>query len=161
MNKRTASLGEALTFARQALPSNVDPIDVFLKNGSTVTAIGDLMMIDMASTGVDAAGNYFRVIDPTVAGNLAAAGFYHVVAQEVIAAGKIGRFRLFGDTLLNLATSSATIGAKIGSNGTARTGEVTAPVTLTKIIGRTKIATTTGVVRVFFDGMPPGIAIAA
>jgi hypothetical protein len=162
MLTRIASLAEALVRQKDGFPFNISPIDVKLKNGTaSATAIGDLFMLDTTSTGLDSALNYIQVIAPTVAGNLAAAGQWHLVAQEVIPASGYGRFRLFGDTLLNLATSSATIGSKIGTNGTALTGEVTTIVTLTKIIGLTKVATTTGVVRVFFNGMPPGLAIAA
>lgn len=137
------------------------PGDQVLVNGTGGSvAIGDLVMLDKSSTGVDANGNYTQFIAPTVAGNLAAAGFHHAVVQEAGASLAPVRVRFFGDTLLNLATSSATIGTKIGTNGTAKTGEVTTITTLTKIIGYTKIATTTGVVRVYFDGRPPGMAIA-
>jgi hypothetical protein len=162
MNFRLASEGEALVLADEQYPGIVRGIDCQLKNGTGGALVkGDLVMLDKSSAGVSATtGEYTQVIAPTVAGNLAAAGFFHLVAQEAIASGASGRFRLFGDTILNLATSSATIGSKIGTNGTALTGEVTAIVTLTKVIGMTKIATTTGRVRVFFDGRPPGLAIA-
>lgn len=125
---------------------------------------GDLVMLDTTSAGVltiaSTSRAYFRVIAPTVAGNLAAAGSVHLVAMESIASGAEGDFLLYGQGFLNLATSSATIGALIGTNGTNKTGEVTTIVTLTKIIGRTMVATTTGVVPVYFDGRPGGLAIA-
>jgi|GEM_PF-5530757 len=143
------------------LPATTNKNDIPLVNATGVTIVlGDLVMLDTASTGVVATGGYSRVIAPTVAGNLAAAGQFHLVCQGTVLANAIGLFRLFGNTKLNLNGSSATIGTKIGTRGTNKDATVTTPTTLTKIIGLTQIATTTGVVNVYFDGRPPGIAIA-
>jgi hypothetical protein len=150
---RYATFAQALVRAREKLPFDVHPIDVLLKNGETATdlAEGSLMMLDQSSTGVDSDGNYFQVLLPSVAGNLATAGSYHLVAQQTILRGASGWFRLFGDTKLNLAASSPTIGTLLYTRGL--NPDATSTVTPGgKLIGVTKIATTTGVVRVFFDG---------
>lgn len=150
---RYATFAQALVRAREKLPFDVHPIDVLLANGISSTAItaGDLVMLDQSTTGVDTDGNYTQVIAPTTAGNLATAGSYHLVAVKDVAAGESGYFRLFGDVKLNLNASSATVGTLLYTRGTNKdaTNAVTAG---GKIIGKTKIATTTGVVRVFFDG---------
>ncbi len=148
---------------RNAFPFTQEPNVVPLINGTGgALALGDLVMLDMASTGVIAtAGGYKRVIAPTVAGNLESAGFLHYVCQETVADGAVGKFLLYGTTKLNLATSSGTIGAKIGTNGTNKTGEVTTIVANTKIIGKTQVATTTGVVNVYFDGRGLGSGLSA
>lgn len=161
----------ALPTAPNLLPLTQKPNEVVLTNATGgALAMGDLVMLDTTATGVRVVSAngatttsraYFRVIAPTVAGNLAAAAQFHLVAAQPVASGAAGRFILFGPAFLNLATSSATIGSLIGTNGTNKTGEVTAIVTLTKIIGLTQVATTTGVVAVYFDGRPPGLAIAA
>lgn len=147
-----ATFAQALVRAREKLPLSTKPIDVVLSNGTGGTlAAGDLVMLDMSSTGVDSDGNYFQVIAPTTAGNLATAGSYHLVCQNTPASGAPGIFRFFGDTKLKLNASSGTIGALIYTRGTNK--DATTVVTAGgKSIGRTKIATTTGVVRVFFDG---------
>lgn len=149
---RSATLAEALTLADQQYPLDISALDAYFVNGTGgALALGDLVMLDQASTGVASTGEYTRVIAPTVAGNLATAGTYHLVAQQTIASGAVGRFRLYGDTMLNLNASSATIGTLLYTRGTNKdaTNAVTAG---GKIIGKTKIATTTGVVRVWFDG---------
>ena len=175
---RNASMVEALIYAQgNGWPNILRPFDMQLKNGTTVTAIGDLMMLDVSSNGVSTAstgtrnvGEYFQVIAPTVAGNLAAAGRFHCVALEVTAANAMGWFRFYGDVKVNFAATggSATVGQIIGTNGTARTvittNGTTSIVTLTKIIGLTKIASTDGgspgLSQIFFNGFPPGLAIA-
>lgn len=150
---RYATFAQALVRAREKLPFDVHPIDVLLKNGISATALvqGDLVMLDTSSTGVDSDGNYTQVIAPTAAGNLKASGSYHLVCQGSVAAGTSGWFRLLGDTKLNLNASSATIGALLHTRSTNM--DATTAVTWGgKCIGSTKIATTTGVVRCFFDG---------
>lgn len=163
MNTRPASDAEALVSgsaptAVGPLSAIVTPIDVVLKNGiaATTLAEGDLVVLDTSVVDTTT-GDYSTVIAPTVALNLAAAGGFHLVAQETIATGTRGRFRLRGDTKINLNANSGA-NALISSRGTNKDCSTTM-VTLTKVLGLTKV-TGTGVKRCYFDGYPPGLAIA-
>lgn len=153
MITRSATLGEILALARTVMPYHVEPLDLTLKNGTGgALAIGDLVMLDQTSAGLDSALSYAQVIAPTVAGNLLAGSAVHLVCQDVLASGASGKFRLVGDTKLNLNASSATIGTLLHTRGTNK--DATTAVTWGgKCIGKTKVATSTGVQSVYFDGL--------
>ena len=153
MITRTATLGEALALARTVMPYHVEPLDLTLKNGTGgALTIGDLVMLDQTSAGLDSALSYMQVIAPTVAGNLLSGSAVHLVCQEVLADGARGKFRMVGETKLNLNASSATIGTLLHTRGTNK--DATSAVTWGgKCIGKTKVATSTGVQTVYFDGL--------
>lgn len=149
---RAATLAEVYALAYDTQPGDIVGADVMLLNGIASTALvaGDLVMLDQTTTGV-IGGEYARFIAPTAAGNQQGSGSIHLVVQEPIAASGIGRCRLVGDTLLNLNASSATIGTMLHTRSTNK--DATTAVTYGgKGIGFTKVATTTGRVRCFFDG---------
>lgn len=152
MITRAATVGELLVLARAAFPYHVEPADIILKNGTGGALVeGDLVMLDMTSAGVDTPLNYIQAIAPTVAGNLKSGNAIHLVCQGSLADGARGKFRLRGDTKLNLNASSATIGTLLHTRGTNK--DATTAVTWGgKCIGKTKVATTTGVVQAYFDG---------